>query len=656
MDNASPAQQPSAERRRVDEAIVEIVSDSGEGAQKAGQTFGTISAKMGNGVWTVEIIPAEIKPPARSRAGASGIRVRFGSRQVTNVGDAADLVVAFNEQVLYGRLERHAYRPGTVVLLENKWAEDSQEEIREQYAQAIAELERRGLMVVDLPLEEATQAVVPGTRVGKNMFVLGVLCQIYGRGLDLALEEIGTVFARKGEKVVAANRALIEGGYAFAAEHFDLRFEVPPRRRDEAQVVMNGNEAVGLGIMASGMELLAMYPITPATSVSHYLAGAFQEVGGFVHQAEDEIAAIGFALGASYAGKTACTVTSGPGLALKTEFLGLAVMAEIPLVVVVVQRGGPSTGLPTKVEQGDLLAVLYGSPGDNPKIVLAPATIEECFHFVVLARRLAENFRGPVMVLTDANLATGVQPFPRPKLEADWLAPPADQSPWQEGMSPFDWDERTGLSPRPVPGQRGGEYVLTGLAHNRLGKVAYDSTSNQEGCEMRSSKLAALKQSLVPPVAHGDAQGDLLVVGWGSTLGAIEEAVDRLRDSGRRVSSLHLRFLSPLEPGLEQIFARFRRVMTVELNYSDRPDMPLVSSENRRYGQLASLLRQRTLLDIDCWSVVSGQPVPPGVIAGELEKRLDALDVGAPPASPVEASPVGATPASPDEKENACSA
>ena len=650
MDSDS-AQRPTVVCQRLEEAIVEIVSDSGEGAQKAGQTFGTISAKMGNGVWTVEIIPAEIKPPARSRAGASGIRVRFGARKITNVGDAADLVVAFNEQVIYGRLERGAYRPGTVVLLENKWAEDPQEEIRQQYARAIQDLEGQGLRVVELPLEKATQDVVPGTRVGKNMFVLGMLCQIYGRDLELAKEEVATVFARKGEKVVAANRSLIEGGHAFAAEHVDSRFEVPPKRRDGNQVVMNGNEAVGLGIMASGMELLAMYPITPATSVSHYLAGAFSSVGGFVHQAEDEIAAVGFAIGASYAGKTACTVTSGPGLALKTEFLGLAVMAEIPLVVVVVQRGGPSTGLPTKVEQGDLLAALYASPGDNPKIVLAPATIEECFHFVILARKLAETFRGPVIVLTDANLATGVQPFPRPRPEADWMAPPADQSPWREGLSPFAWDDRTGLSPRPVPGQRGGEFVLTGLAHNRLGKVAYDSTSNQLGCEMRSRKLAAAQQALMPPRVHGEERGDLLVLGWGSTLGAIEEAVGRLRASGRRVSSLHLRFLSPLEPGLEEIFAGFRRVMTVELNYSDRTDAPLITSRSRRYGQLASLLRQRTLLDVDCWSVVSGQPVPPGVIAREIEKRLDAL-VGTTPASPERDRPtaVGATPASPAGK------
>lgn len=610
--------------RRVEERIVEIVSDSGEGAQRAGQIFGTVSAKMGNGVWTVEIIPAEIKPPARSRAGASGIRVRFGSRKVTNMGDEADLVVAFNEQVLYGRIAQGAYRAGTVVLLENRWAADPQEEIRGQYAEALADFARRGLEVVELPLEAACQEVIPNSRVGKNMFVLGLLCRIYGRELERALGEVGAVFRKKGEAVIEANRSLVRAGWDYAAklEAADLAFEVPPRPVEGSLVVMNGNQAAGLGIMAAGIEVVSMYPITPATSVSHFLAGAFAEVGGLVHQAEDEIAAIGFALGASYAGRTACTITSGPGLALKTEFLGLAVMAELPLVVLVVQRGGPSTGLPTKVEQADLLAVLHGEPGDAPKVVLAPATIEECFHFMVLARRLAEDFRTPVIVLTDANLATGVQPFPRPEPRAEWLAPPPDQSPWPDGLAPYDWDTETGLSRRPIPGQRGGEYVLTGLAHTRGGKVAYDPASNQVGCTMRSRKLAALAATLVPPRVHGDPEGDLLVVGWGSTLGAIEEAVERLREQGRRVSSLHLRFLSPLEPGLAGIFARFGRVMTVEMNYSDRPGDPLITAGCRRTGQLAQVLRERTLADVGCWSVVEGQPIPPAAIVRELERRL----------------------------------
>ena len=613
-------------RVRVNERIVEIVSDSGEGAQKAGQTFGTVNAKMGNGVWTVEIIPAEIKPPARSRAGASGIRVRFGDRNITNMGDQADLVVAFNEQVLYGRIAQGAYRPGTVVLLENKWAEDSQEEIRRLYQQALADFEEFGLEVRELPIDAACKGVTGGARVGKNMFVLGMLCEIYGRELEMAEEEISVVFARKGEAVVAKNIELLRAGAVFAEEKIDQRYEIPPWSNDEELVVMNGNQAAGLGVLAAGIETVAMYPITPATSVSHYLGRGLPRAGGHLHQAEDEIAAVGYAIGASFAGKTACTVTSGPGLALKTEFLGLASMCEVPLVVILVQRGGPSTGLPTKVEQGDLLAVLHGTPGDAPKVVLAPATIEECFHFVITARKLAEEFRTPVYVLTDANLATGVQPFPRPKPEAGWLAPPLDQSPWPEGVAPYDWDAETGLSPRPVPGQRGGEYTLTGLAHTRDSKVAYDPESNTNSARMRSRKLASLQKALIPPDVHGDPEGDLLVVGWGSTLGAIDEAVDRLRADGHRVSSIHLRFLSPMEPGLDEIFARFDRVMTVEINYSDEIDGETITAANRRTGQLARLLREQTLVDVDCWSQVSGQPLPPGEIVAEIERRLPAAD------------------------------
>jgi 2-oxoglutarate/2-oxoacid ferredoxin oxidoreductase subunit alpha len=376
---------------------------------------------------------------------------------------------------------------------------------------------------------------------------------------------------------------------------------------------------VGLGTLAAGIDVISMYPITPATSVSHYLGEVVGRSGALLHQAEDEIAAIGFAIGASYAGKTALTVTSGPGLALKTEFLGLAVMAELPLVIVVVQRGGPSTGLPTKVEQGDLLAACFGAPGDAPKVIMAPATIEECFHSIVTARKIAEDFRTPVLVLTDANLATGVQPFPRPSPRVEWLAPPVDQAPWAEGVAPYEWEPTTGLSPRPIPGQPGGEYVLTGLAHTSQSKVAYDPASNQRGVEMRSRKLATLRQTLRPPEIQGPDEGELLVVGWGSTLGAIEEAVARARsENGFQVSSVHLRFLSPFEPGLKEIFARFDRIMTVELNYSD----PDEAADDRRYAQLAQLLRSYTLVDVDCWSIVHGQPLQPRLIYQEICKRF----------------------------------
>jgi 2-oxoglutarate ferredoxin oxidoreductase subunit alpha len=622
IEVVSPEKMAGAQQ--VDEYIVEIVSDSGEGAQKCGQVLGLVSGKMGNGVWTVEIIPAEIQPPARERQGASGIRVRIGSKQVTNMGDEARMVVAFNEQVLYSRIENHAYKKGTVVLLESMWAEDPEEKIRNQYKDALADFSAQGLVVHELPIQKECLKLVPDPRKGKNMFVLGMLCRIFGRDIDTAKNEIAKIFKKKSEKVIKINHDLFDAGYAFARENLDYAFEIPTTEEDrlESPVVINGNTAAGLGVMAAGIDLVAMYPITPATSASHYLAEDFHLTGGFVHQAEDEIAAIGFAIGASYAGKTACTITSGPGMALKTEMIGLAVMAEVPLVIIDVQRGGPSTGLPTKVEQGDLLSSLYGAAGDAPKIVIAATTISECFHFVVMARKLAESFRTPVIMLTDANLATGVQPIERPDVTDEWFAAPLDQSAWDKEVAPYNWDETSGLSARPIPGMRGGEYILTGLAHNRNSKIAYDSASNQEGMNMRSRKLAALSATLKPPEIHGDPTGDLLIVGWGSTLGAIEEAVDRTRAKGHKVSSVHLRFLSPLEPGLKKIFSGFKKVMTIEINYSDDLESPLINEENRRYSQLALVLRAHTLMDIDCWSMVPGHPLQPGTIRKVIEANL----------------------------------
>ncbi len=609
--------------KTVPQHILEIVSDSGEGTQTAGQIFGIVSAKMGNGVWTVEIIPAEIEPPQRSKEGASGNRIRLGTNPVGNMGDCADVVVALNEQVPYSRIDVGAFKEGTLLLLENKWQNDPDTAIQESYKSAVKDFASKGYEVIEIPMEEDCLKIVPDPRRGKNIWVLGLLSFMYSRDMGLVKEEVSRKFFRKGQKVIDSNLALLDAGFKWAEENLGIQFEVPVKPNPEPLLVSNGNQAIALGSMAAGFELCSMYPITPATSASHYLASVFEKVGGFVHQAEDEIAAIGFAIGASYAGKTALTITSGPGLALKTEFIGLAVMAEIPLVIVDVQRGGPSTGLPTRVEQGDLLASLNASPGDSPKIVMAAATIEECFHFMVTARKLAELFRGPVIVLTDANLATGVQPFPKPKLDESWLSPPIDQSPWDPEVKPFDWDEETGLSQRPIPGQKNGNYVLTGLAHNSLSKIAYQSSANQHSMEKRSAKFRTFQKSLNPPEIHGDASGDMLIVGWGSTLGAIEEAVDRLREEGKKVSSIHLRYLFPMEPGLKEIFSKFKKVMTVEINYSDPVESLGDSLSERRYAQLASLLRSQTLVDVDSWSRVPGIPLSPGVIEDVIREKMN---------------------------------
>lgn len=606
----------------VESHIVEIVSDSGEGAQRCGQSFGAIAARTGNGIWTVEIIPAEIQPPARSVAGASGNRVRLASGPVTNGGDEADLVVAFNEQVLLGRVRANEIAPGGIILMESMWRNDTNPSIAESYVKVYDDLVAAGYRVYEIPMEAECLKHVANARRGKNMFALGMLCGIYSMDLDMAREQVARTFAKKGNAVIEPNVRLLEAGFRWATENLDLRFHIPTDKPSEPKVVMNGNLALALGVVASGMEICAMYPITPATSASHYLSEIFEKAGGMVHQAEDEIAACAFAIGASYAGKCAVTITSGPGVSLKTEGIGLAVMTEIPLVVVNVQRGGPSTGQPTKTEQGDLLMACFGGHGDGPKVVMAASSIEDCFYSIITARKIAETFNMVVFVLTDANLATGQQPFPRPQFDEHWLAPPVDQSILPQGAKRYDWDTRTGLARRFIPGQPNGMHCLTGLAHDRASHVAYDPKINEDGLRHRSLKLAALQKTLKTPPVFGDPEGDLLLIGWGSTRGAIEEAVDRVRKEGHKVSSMHFTFLQPLPSGIKEVMQRFKRVMTIEGNWSDDPNEEMIDESNRRFANLAFLLRARYLIDIDCWTEVKGQPMKPGVIAQVIRDKL----------------------------------
>jgi 2-oxoglutarate ferredoxin oxidoreductase subunit alpha len=486
-------------------------------------------------------------------------------------------------------------------------------------------MEKDGFEIYEIPMEEECLKYVSNPRRGKNMFVLGILSAIYNRDINIARNQVRFSFIKKGEKVVADNIQLFNAGYEWAVGNLDLSYEIPANKIKEPQIVVNGNVAIALGVMASGMDVCAMYPITPATSASHYLSEIFENVGGIVHQAEDEISACAFAVGASYAGKCACTITSGPGMSLKTEVIGLASMAEIPLVIVNVQRGGPSTGLPTKVEQGDLLQAIFGTHGDAPKIVFAVSNVEDCFYSIITARKIAETFRMPVVVLSDANLATGQQPIIKPEFKKEWLAPAVDQSPLPKDSVPYDWDAKTGLSKRFIPGQPNGMHTLTGLAHNQDSLVAYDSKINQEGVQKRSLKLAAFQKTLKKPKVHGDEKGDLLIVGWGSTQGANMEAVSRAREEGYNVSYLHLKFLQPMASGIKEILKNFKKVMTVEINYSDSFDDEIINEDNRRYSNLAWLLRARYLVDVDSWSNVYGQPFKPGDIADMIRKECKKL-------------------------------
>jgi 2-oxoglutarate ferredoxin oxidoreductase subunit alpha len=607
--------------------VIEVISDSGEGAQRCGQALGAIAARMGNGVWTVEIIPAEIRPPARSVAGASGNRIRLGAGRVTNGGDETDLVVAFNEQVLLGRVRAGELKPHATILLESMWREHADPAVAAAYIETHDRLAAAGYRVHEIPMERECRKLVADARRGKNMFALGMLCSLYSLDLQIARDQIVVTFGKKSASVIKTNVMLLDAGHAWGEANLDMKYRIPAGRVTEPQIVVNGNTALALGVLASGMDICAMYPITPATSASHYLSDALEKIGGVVHQAEDEIAACTFAIGASYAGRCAVTITSGPGFSLKQEAIGLAVMAEIPLVVVNVQRGGPSTGQPTKAEQGDLLTAIYGSHGDAPKVVMAASTVEDCFYSVIAARRIAETFNMVVIVLSDANLATSQTLFPRPVFNDAWVAPPPDQSAVPPGARPYDWDPVTGLARRFVPGQPNGMHTVTGLAHDRDSHVAYDPEINEESLRARSLKLAALQKTLTAPEIVGDPEGDLLVIGWGSTKGAIEEAVERVRAEGGRVSSMHLRFLQPLPPGLADAMGRFKKVLTVEGNWSDRPEDEIIDAANRRYSALAMMLRARYLVDVDCWSQVRGAPIRPSAIADVIRRRLQPASV-----------------------------
>jgi 2-oxoglutarate ferredoxin oxidoreductase subunit alpha len=608
---------------RLPESIVEIVSDAGEGAQKAAVSFAQVCAKAGNGLWTVEIIPSEIQPPPHTTGSASGNRIRLAERNpVTNVGNLANVVFAFNEMALLSRYEANSVADDALILIDNQWATHAIESYQRSYKEVLDMAREKGATILEIPLEAETLKYVDNPQHGKNMFAVGLLCALFNKDLEILKGVIQSVFKKKTREVIDTAVRVAIAGYQYGLANLESQFDVPALPTDEEKVAMNGNTALALGAIAAGFDLCSMYPITPATSASHVLSEIFEDFGGFVHQAEDEIAAIGVALGASYAGKTALTITSGPGMALKTEFQGLAVMTETPLVIVDVQRGGPSTGLPTKIEQGDLLHCLYGTPGDAPKVVMAASTIEECYYILATAKKIAEELRMLVIVLSDANLATGQQLFTRPDISQTPRRTPLDLSPVPEGSLPYDWDPVTGLSQRFIPGQPGGMGVITSLNHDRNGKACYDSERNQRGHQMRSRKLAALQKSLHTPEINGDEEGDLLLVGWGSTKGAIEEAVEQARANGIAVSSVNIQFLSPLPPGLKQMFSRFKKVMTVELNYSDDWDDPLINRENRRYGQLAWLLRANTLLDIDCYAKVPGRPLMPVEIVEEIQKQV----------------------------------
>ena len=552
---------------KISEAVIRIAGNSQDGIQAIGGFLARLAGRSAQEVMTFMTIPSTIS------GGPSIFQVRIGSGEVLSAGDEADVLLAFYQHSYEEHIE--SLKKGGIVLYDSDHVEPKAE-WQSQYHH------------VGIPISSLTIEAIGGTAKdkGKNIFALGLVARIFD--LDVAKLEalIGERFGGKDVSVLNSALAAFQAGYNFSLGNVLETFKfVESQGKDGRQVVMNGNEAIAYGLIAAGVRFGAAYPITPWSDVMEILRRELPKYGGTFVQCEDEIAAISMANGASFAGRVAVTGSSGPGISLKMESLGWAVMAEVPLVVVNIQRGGPSTGLPTQVEQSDLNLACFGSHGDAPRVVFAPADVEECFYTAIEAVNIARKFNVPVFLLSDQAIATRIEAFPEPKLEQICQDITPDLTPVAD-YKPYDLSSPDGVTPRVVPGTRimSGRYPIAGgLEHDELGHPTASPKLHMEMTAKRRKKLQALAATLPTPKVYGPSEGNLLLVGWGSTQGPIREAVDRARAAGDSVSALHIKYLNPLPPGLENIFSGFSAIRVVEMN-----DEGLYG-----YGQLAGLLRAR---------------------------------------------------------------
>ena len=601
--------------RDIVDATVLFAGDSGDGMQLAGQKFTLASAYAQNDLATLPDYPAEIRAPAGTTYGVSGFQLHFGSVDIRTPGDAVDLLVAMNPAALTVHLPRVAEGGAVLVNTDAFTARDL--DLAGLDANPLDDGTLAGYQVFEVPLTTLTRKALADTDLtqkqvdrAKNMLALGVTLWLYSRPVEPALDWLDEKFAAK-PAIRDANRHVLLKGFHFGetTETFAVRYNVRPAPMEPGLYrAIRGAEALALGLVAaaerSGLALFyGSYPITPASDILHALS-KYKHFGVMTFQAEDEIAAVGAAVGASFGGELGVCATSGPGVALKTETIGLAVMMELPLVIVDVQRGGPSTGLPTKPEQSDLLQALYGRNGDAPLPVLAARTPGDCFEAAYEACRIAVKYMTPVILLADGYLGNGSASWRIPDVSAltPFEIPRAteltDRNSHRDGdgepqFLPYRRDEATLARPWAAPGTKGLEHRLGGLEkEHETGNVSYDPQNHGFMTQLRAEKVARVVQEIPPTTPYGDDAGDVLVLGWGSTEGAIEVAVDQLRAEGVAASAVCLRHLHPLPPDLEAVMDRFDRVVVPELNN----------------GQFVRVLRERFLRAVTPLSKVQGRP------------------------------------------------
>ena len=552
---------------KISEAVIRIAGNSQDGIQAIGGFLARLAGRSEQEVMTFMTIPATIS------GGPSIFQVRIGSGEVLSAGDEADVLLAFYQHSYEGHIT--SLKKAGIVLYDSDHVEPKPE---------WKDLYRH----VGIPISSLTIEAIGGTAKdkGKNIFALGLIARMFDLNVSKLERLIHERFGGKDESIVKTALAAFHSGYGYSTGNLIETFRFrESQNKGTSQVVMNGNEALGFGLIAAGVRFGAGYPITPWSDVMELLRRELPKYGGTFVQCEDEIASVSMAVGAGYAGRVAVTGSSGPGVSLKMEAIGWATMAEVPLVICDVQRGGPSTGMPTNVEQSDLNIACFGGHGDAPRVVLAPADVEDCFYAAIEAVNIARKYSVPVFILSDQAIATRIEAFAEPDLEKVCQDLTPDLTPVPD-YKPYDLSAPDGIVPRVVPGTRilSGVYpIATGLEHDELGHPTGSPKMHVQMTAKRRKKLQALAATLPVPKIYGPSEGNVLLVGWGSTQGPIRESVDRARAAGDSVSSIHIRYLSPLPRGLENIFSGFHHVFVVEMN-----DEGLYG-----YGQLAAGLRAR---------------------------------------------------------------
>ncbi len=565
MSTEASATPPRTEER-IQDAVIRLAGNSQDGIQSIGGFLARLAGRSAQEVMTYMTIPATIS------GGPSIFQVRMGSGEVLSAGDEADFLVAFYQHSYEGHISH--LKDGGVLLYDSDHVEPDENDTR--------------FLKVGVPIAALTVEALGGStrEKGKNIFTLGLLSRIF----QLDIEKLRGIFVErfggKSEDILRNANLAFDAGYSYPIDNVLDRYYAfhTPDETGEPQVTMDGNTAIVLGLLAGGVRCGAGYPITPWSTIMEMLRSQLPKYGGVFVQAEDELAAVSMAIGFSYGGRLAVTGSSGPGISLKLEALGWAGMAEIPLVVINVQRGGPSTGLPTNVEQSDLLQAIYGSHGDCPRVVLAAQNVEDCFYSALEACKIAREYSVPVFVLSDMSMASRIEAFDEPDLDNIVIEPVLDTGDRPEGYKPYDLDRITRHAP-PGTWIEGGKFPqVTGLEHDETGHPSANPEMHVKMMAKRRDKLKTLASSLPPSEVFGDQEGETLVVGWGSTWGPIRETVIRERSSGKSMGHLHIRHVNPLPNDVDEIFSRYKNVVVVEMN-----DEGLYG-----FGQLAALLRAKT--------------------------------------------------------------